>query len=327
MPKKKKSKLPKILDQFRTPKKGLIPGKRRRKLKTKLSGNDLEQFRKIEEKPESRWLTKEQIEYASTASPARRNLILRKARKMHKDPAYRAKKLAKKEEKKGRYTAQIAAARKRNRKRMNAATAPWWKAWYTLTNNLGLLIGIVIALSIAFIPIGLFHVIGWSLAVGLVTLVMFIVWVFMEVWFLISQGIVALINVIGQLIVALFNFIGIQTLGSLGFDFEGFDHSLVEDLPLADGSGTWGLANLTPPSFLSLESYMPTTFDTDTILAKLLPPFSDLFHTIYDPIAQRYLDWIATAEWYYVGAIIGIPIIAVIGIIIFIWYTARKRWI
>lgn len=294
------------------------------KLKTSLKGTSLKKFRKMEKKPGAQYLSREEIEHAAITDPITRKRILSKADRMARDPVYRAKILSKSEEKKGRYEGRFARAQRLSKQRMKAATSPWWKLWYTLSNNIMYILGVLLIIASVFIPVGLFYIAGWALAVGLASLIMFIVWVFMETWFFISQGLVTVINLIGQTFNGIINFIGGSLGNTIGYEFNPFDQILVQNMPLNEG-GTWGSQNLIPPSFLNLDKFMPLTFDTDTILAKIFPPISSFFHLIYNPIAQRYLDWIATAEWWYIGAIVGVPLLLVlVGVVGVVYYFKRR---
>lgn len=281
------------------------------------------------------YLTDEEKRYAAGAGYATRKRIIAKGQKMYRDPAYRAKKFAKKEETKGLYESKLAGAQKKSKRRMKAATSPWWKMWYTLTNNLMVLIGVVIALSILFLPIGLFYVTGWLIAAGLVSLVMFIIWVFIELWFLIAQALVAVINMIGQAIIGIINWVGFTITNAFGQSFTPFEHILVQNMNLVQIDPvtgekmilgiTFGAWNLVPPSFLKLDSFMPTSFDTDTIITKIFPAIRQFFTWYTEPLALRYTNYIATAEWYEIAAILGIPIVLIIiALVVGLFYVRRK---
>jgi hypothetical protein len=179
----------------------------------------------------------------------------------------------------------------------------------------------------------MFYVLGWAMTVGVVALVSFIIWVFMELWFMIAQAIVALIGLVGQAITGAFNFIGNYVSDGIGYTFTQFKYQYVQDLriPRAEdvmGYGyTWGEFNLVPPNFMKLDSFMPTEFDTNTILGHILPPVANFFKMVYAPIAERYTNWIATAEPLYVGTIIGIPVVLAVigGVAIYHYYKKVKR--
>lgn len=313
------------------------PEEKRKKIKEKQKDRkkiEEERFKDYDEDDAYTYLTKEEKKYlAKTKNPITKKWVEHKATKMYNDPAYRAQQAAKKEERKGVYEAKLAKAQSDSRRRMKAATSPWWKAWYTLSHNIWILIGVVLLLSMVFIPVGMFHVIGWAIAVGIVSLVSFIIWTFMELWFMIAQAIVALIGLVGQGITGAFNFIGNYVSDGIGYTFTQFNYQYVKDLdiPRAEkvlGYGyTWGEWNLVPPNFLKLDSFMPETFDTKTILGHILPPVADFFEMVYAPIAERYLNWIAVAEPLYVGTIIGIPIVIAIigGVAIYYYYKKVKR--
>ena len=304
------------------------------KIKTTLRGKQLKTFRKLQKQPYSKYLSTAELEFASSSDPVTRKLKLAKARRMYRDPAYRAKILSKREEGKGFYEAKLESTKRLSKRRMKAATSPWWRAWYGISHNLWVLLGVVLAIAILFLPIGMFHVLGWSLAVGIVSLVMFIVWIFIEGWWLIAQGMVAGINFIGQAIVGVINWIGGAFAGALGMSFTPFEHILVQNMNLVgtDAAGNrvilgmkWGEANLVPPSFLKLDEFMPTSFDTDTIIAKIIPGIRSLFTWYTQPIADRYTQWISEVPWYTVGAVIGIPIaLIVLGIVAAAVYVRRK---
>ncbi len=297
---------------------------RKQQLKTQLKGSSQMRFREIEKSLGSQYLSIEEMEHASVTDPITRKRILSKADRMARDPAYRAKVMSRRQEKKGRYERDYARAKRLTSQRIKSATSPWWKAYHYLSHNLTYLLILLSAVSLIFIPVGLFQVSAWCLAVGLSYLMTIIIWVFVEAWFLISSSLVMVINLIGQTFNGIVNFIGNSLGNSIGYEFNPFEHILVQNLPLANGT-TWGSANLTPASFLNLDEFMPLVFDTDTVIAKIFPTLTDFFRLIYGPIAQRYLDWIATAEWYYVGGIIGVPLIIIlIGLVGSIYYFKRR---
>jgi len=266
------------------------------------------------------------------AHPIKKKKLKDKAKKMYQDPAYRAKQKAKEEERKGIAEADLIKAREDSRRRRKAAASPFWKVWYLLSHNIFVLAGVVLLLSIAFIPVGLFYVVGWGLAVGFVSLFMFIIWVFMEFWFMLAQVIVALIGIVAQAITGAFNYVGVTVGRYFGMTFTQFKYQYVQDLDIPNAEGvlgygyTWGQWNLVPPNFLKLDSFMPTEFNTNTILGMIAPPIADFFKMIYSPIADRYLNWIASADWYYIGAMIGIPIVLmIIGIVGAVLYMKRVK--
>ena len=293
-------------------------------------------YEKIKDDKRYNYLTDEEKKFAAYANPAQRRTILARGRKMYRDPAYRAKIKAKQEQKKGIYEAKLAGAVKESQRRQKAATSPFWRAWYTLTHNLWVLIGVALTLAILFLPVGMFYVLGWAIAVGIVSLVMFVIWVFIELWWMIAQGLVAFINLVSQAIIGVMNYVGGAIAGALGQEFTPFQHILVQNMHIVERGPngeriilgiTWGEWNLVPPDFLKLNEFMPTTFDTDTIIVKLWPALRSFFHWYTQPIADRYTEWISTAPWYTVGAIIGIPIVLIIiGVTAYALYIRRKLY-
>ncbi|RLE45676.1 hypothetical protein DRJ25_05285, partial [Candidatus Woesearchaeota archaeon] len=242
----------------------------------------------------------ELIVLASTKDPIYKARKLLQARRMLTDEAYYEKVMSKKLKKKTEVELQTLKMVKEFQKRRKALQSPFWGAWYKLSTRTKLILTFVIPASILFMPVGLFYVGGWALAAGIVALVSFIIWVFMETWFLIAQGIVGLINFVGQAIINAINAAGRAVCNFLGYSFNPMSFQLIQNMRINIGEGkgfTWGAWNLVPPSFLRLEHFMPTTFDTDPIIAKIYPPLASLFKTIYGPIAERYTAWIKTAEW------------------------------
>lgn len=292
-------------------------------------------YNKLRDREDLKYLTDEELKYAARTNPATRSNIVRKGRKMFFNKGYRAKQRAKEEERKGRYEAKLMAAQKQSKRRMKAASSPWWRVWYTLTHNIWVMIGLFLVISLLFLPIGLFHVLGWAIAVGMVSLVLFVIWAFIEFWWLIAQGITAMINLLGQLIVNLVNFVGQAVTNPLGMEFTPFEHTMVRNMAIADidpDTGErvilgikWGEFNLIPPDFLKLNSFMPEEFDTDVLIAKIWPSISGFFNWYTQPIADRYTEWIESAPWYTVGAMIGIPVVLIIiGIVLAVYYVRRK---
>ncbi len=313
---------------------GVPQGKKPSTIKTMLKGRQLKTFRKLQKQPYSKYLSIGQMERAASVDPVSRKMLLAQAKKMYRDPAYRAKIQAKREAGKGYYEARLERARRESQRRMKAAKSPFWRAWYGLSHNLWVLIGVVLAIAILFLPIGMFHVLGWALAVGIVSLVMFIIWVFIELWWMIAQALVAVINLFGQVIVGVFNYIGGAIAGALGQSFTPFQHILVQNMHIVERGPngeriilgiTWGEWNLIPPSFLKLDEFMPREFDTDVLIVKLWPALRSFFNWYTNPIAERYTAWISTAPWYVVGATIGIPIaLIIIAIVVAALYVRRK---
>jgi len=292
-------------------------------------------YRKLNDRDDLKYLTEEEKRYASRANVATRQNIIRKGRKMYLDPAYRAKQGAKKEERKGIYEAKLLKAHKMSQRRAKAATSPWWNVWYSLTRNIWVLIGIFLILALLFLPIGMFYVLGWAIAVGVVSLVMFVIWVFIEIWWMIAQVITSFINLVGQAIIGVANYVGAAITGALGQEFTPFSHQLVQNMNLVERDPltgerkilgiTWGEWNLVPPDFLKLNEFMPRKFDSDVLIVKAWPALRDFFKWYTEPIGQRYTEWISHAEWYYVGAIIGVPIVLIIiGIVVAALYFRRK---
>jgi uncharacterized membrane protein YgcG len=317
--------------------KSSVLSKAERERKRKKEIND--RFEELKRDNEYKHLTNEQKYYIAKrekdltfGGPGR---LKRKAEKISYDETERAKYFAKIEEKKGDAEARLIAAQKRSQRKAKAAKSPFWKVWYFLSNNIFVLVGLFLLISLLFLPIGLFYVLGWAIAVGMVSLVMFVIWVFMEMWFMIAQVIVALIGTIGQGITGLFNFIGVKVAGAVGMTFNQFNFQWMQDLELVGRNPetgerellgmSWGQWNLVPPDFMKLNEFMPREFDTDVLIVKLWPALRSFFNWYTQPIADRYTNWIATAEWWYVGAIIGIPIVlAIIGLILAVGYFRRK---
>lgn len=295
-----------------------------------------EEYDRLDDDDSLKYLTTEEKRYiASKAGPVEKKQMIAKAQRMYRDESYRAKIFAKKEEKTGIYEAKIIRAKKESQRRKKAAASPWWKAWYAISHNLWVLVGLVLAISIVFIPVGLLYVTGWLIAAGLVSLIMFIIWAFIELWWLLAQGITAVINFIGQAIVMLINGVGAALANALGQEFTPFEHTLVRNMQIAQINPetgareilgiTWGQYNLTPPDFISLNSYKPTEFDTDTILAKIFPAIRDFFNWYTAPLASRWTEWIANAEWYTIATVAGIPLVlAIIGLVVGVYYLRRR---
>jgi hypothetical protein len=290
-------------------------------------------YRELKEREDLRYLTDEEKRYAAYASPVTRRQIIQRGRRMYYDEAYRAKQLAKKERRRGFYQAKLEKAMIESERRHKAAVSPWWRAWYGLTHNTKILVGVALIVSLLFLPIGLFHVLGWAIAVGVVSLVMFVIWVFVELWWLIAQGLVGIINLIGQAITSVFNWIGSSFTNAVGQSFTPFKHILVQNVKLVSTTGgrrtilgiTWGEWNLVPPSFLKLDSFMPTKFDTDVLITKIWPALRGFFDWYTKPIAEHYTNWISQAEWYHVGAAIGIPIVIIIIIVVVVILHIRRK--
>jgi len=292
-------------------------------------------YEELKKRKDLQYLTPEEQWEAASSDPAKRRLIIRKGRHMYFDKSYRDKQIAKREEKEGLQAARLTRAQRLSKQRMRAAASPFWRAWYWISHNTFLFLGILIAVAILFIPVGLFYVVGWALAVGMASLVMFIIWVFMEFWWFIAQGLVAVINLIGQAIVNVINWIGGGIAGALGMEFTPFEHTLVQNMGIAERDPitgerrilgiTWGEWNLVPPDFMKLDEFMPREFDTDVIITKLWPAISGFFEWYTKPIADRYTEWISEAEWWVVGATIGIPIVLIIiAVAIGLLYIRRK---
>lgn len=275
-----------------------------------------------------------------------RRLKDREAKRMAIDPNYKAKKRQEFELDKGIQAAKILKAQKEAKAITRAATSPWYGAYYRFSKYTKWIALTAILVAILFIPMGMFYVLGWALAVAVVALFQFIVWVFMEIWLLLAQVVVAIVGLVGQTVTMFINWIGGGVGGVLNQDYKPFEHQLVRDMLMfeRDSAGnwvvytftdtggktqllTWGALNLTPPSFLKLDLFKPTTFDTDTIIAKIIPPLTDFFRWLYSPIAERYTGWISDplTPWYWPGVIIGIPaVLIVVGIIILWRYMKRK---
>jgi len=292
-------------------------------------------FEELNKREDLKYLTREEKLIAAQSDPGKRKLILARGKKMYINEAYRTKVEAKRKEKIGMYASKVKQAEVQSKRRMRAASSPFWRAWYWLSHNTFIFIGIFLAIALLFLPVGLFYVLGWAIAVGVVSLVMFIIWVFMEFWWLIAQAIVAVINFIGQALIGLVNLVGGAISNALGQAFTPFEHILIQNIPLVERDPvtgerkllgiTWGQWNLVPPDFMKLDSFMPTEFDTDVLIVKLWPGIRDLFTWYTQPIADRYTQWISEAEWWIVGATIGIPIVlAVIGIVAVVLYIRRK---
>jgi len=260
----------------------------------------------------------------------------KRAEKMRWDEGYRKEELAKRTSKESWAEYRLDKSVRKGKKLKEVAASPWRIAYHRIAQRMGWLIVALLAIGVLFLPMGLFHVTGWAMAVGAVALIQFIIWIFIEFWFLLSQALVAVVSLIGQFFVAVVNAIGAMVTGALGQPWVNFEFNLVQNMAIPNipgvlGAGlgyTWGELNLVPPSFLKLDWYMPTVFDTDTLIAKIIPALSAFFNGIYGPIAVRYDNWIATADWYYVGAVIGAPIVValiVIGVAVVIKRRMDKR--
>ena len=270
----------------------------------------------------------------------------RQARKMATDPVYNMNQRHKWQVEEDIAKAKLIRAKREGQQQMRAATSTWYSAWYRFSKYTKWIAMFALLAAILFLPMGLFYVLGWALAVGVIALFQFIIWVFMEFWFLVAQAMVAVVGLVGQAFVMAINWVG-KTLGStLGQTYKPFDYQLVQNMLMfeRDSAGvyhvyyynnavtgkseilTWGALNLTPPKFLSLELFKPTWFDTQTIFGHLVPPVSAFFNWLYGPIATRYTGWISdpNTPWYWPGIIIGVPVIIII-IVIFLIYRFMKR--
>jgi hypothetical protein len=194
----------------------------------------------------------------------------------------------------------------------------------------------------------MFHVLGWALAVGVIALFQFIIWVFMEFWLLIAQMLVAIVSLIGQAFTMLINYAGTALSNQLGQKYKAFDYQTVQNMLIfeRDKAGnwvvytfndpstgktqilTWGALNLTPPSFMKLDSFMPTTFNTECVASYIFPPIQTFFTWLWGPIATRYTAWISNpaTPWYWPGVVIGVPIILTIIAIVLIWRFVKFRY-
>lgn len=278
----------------------------------------------------------------------RRRLIEHEAKRMAVDEKYKAEKTAKKIEDRGIALARETRARQRAEAVQKAATSPWYAAWYRFSLVTKWIIIIGITAAVLFLPIGMFHVLGWALAVGVVAVIQFIIWVFMEIWFLLAQTIVMLVSFVGQGFSFIVNWIG-RGFGDLtGGEYQDTTYTDVQNMLMFDKVGdgifaaatyedtegarqflTWGALNLVPPNFLKLDSFKPDSFNTNTLISYVIPPLQDFFHWVYDPIANRYTNWMVTLppdQWYWPGVIIGVPVIlAIIGAVLAYRYLIRQK--
>jgi hypothetical protein len=306
-------------------------------IKTKIKPTAADIERKHKKEPYWTVMSESQKKKLTVSRWPSRMAQVHKAKRMYGNDDYAYMIKRKERDKLDRQSAKYIQTEREGEMRKKAASSAWWRLYYWGTHNVKVLLGIVLAIAVLFIPIGMFYVAGWALAVGAVTLIMFIVWVFMEFWWFIAQGIVSVINVVSQLFVGLTNWIGMTLLGRMGMSYTPMKYTLVENMRLAEIDPitgqrrilgmTWGQWNLVPPSFMKLDSFMPKTFDTDPIIAKLLPAAKDLFNWFWGPIADRYTAWIETAPWYYCGAIIGVPLLLIIVAVVVIIYSMRRRLI
>jgi hypothetical protein len=275
-----------------------------------------------------------------------RRLLEHEAKRMAYDVEYRANKLAEKELDRGIATAKYTKAHKKAEAIQKAATSPFYAAWHRFSFITKWVIVLAVAAAVAFLPIGMFYVLGWALAVGVIALIQFIVWVFMEIWLLLAQAIVMIVSLVGQGVSFIINFVGRSFAGMTGGEYVESEFLSVQNMlmftRLDDGTFvvsiyedekgvkqllTWGQLNLTPPSFLNLENFKPTEFDTNTILGYILPPVKNFFSWLYSPIANRYTLWMAdpATAWYWPGIVIGVPAILIIITAIFGYRFFKKK--
>jgi hypothetical protein len=317
------------------------------------------------EKKYKDYLPKDQLEYdkilmEKSKGPVgwiQRRLKDRESKRFAVDPNYKAKKVQQWEIERGIQAAKIIKAKREAGAMTRAAKSPFYGAFYNFSKYSKWIALTALIVAILFIPMGMFYVLGWALAVAVVALFQFIIWVFMEIWLLLAQAVVSIIGLIGQVFIMVINWIGQGFAGLLGQEYKPFEHQLVQNMLMfeRDASGnwvvytytdtvglteaevaagmgkrellTWGALNLTPPSFLNLDLFKPVVFDTDTIIAKILPPISQFFKWMYGPIAERYTAWISDplTPWYWPGVVIGVPaILIMVGIIILWRYMKRK---
>jgi len=256
----------------------------------------------------------------------------------------RQKSISKETERAGIWGAQAIKQTRLANERKSIAASKWRSGWAGLKQGTKWAIIAVCAVALLFLPVGLFYVVGWAMAVALVELIQVIVWVFISIWFIIGEGIVSFIGALGQLFIGLINAMFSALTGWMGQPYQPFAWQWIQNMPMfaqdaqgnwilltyTDASGhrqmiTWGMANLVPPSFLNLNNFMPKTFDTNALIAYIVPPLKDWFHWFYGPIAEAYTNWIANQPWYIVGAMAGAPILAAIIVIgILYWYYAAK---
>lgn len=275
-----------------------------------------------------------------------RRLLEHQAKRMAYDVDYRGKKLAEKELDRGIAAAKYAKAQKQAEAVQKAATSPFYAAWHRFSLITKWVIVLGIAAAVLFLPVGMFYVLGWALAVGIVALIQFIVWVFMEIWLLLAQSVVTIVSLVGQAFTFVINWIGRSFAGLTGGEYAESSFLNVQDMlmfnRLEDGSFvvstytdetgarqllTWGQLNLTPPSFLSLDEFRPETFDTSSIIAYIFPPIKNFFTWVYGPIADRYTAWISNpaTPWYWPGVVVGVPIILAILAITLGYLFLKKK--
>jgi hypothetical protein len=272
--------------------------------------------------------------------------VKRMARKMAVDPTYMQNQHKKWILEEGIAKAKLLRARRESQQQVRAASSTWYSAWFRFSKYTKWIAAAALLVAILFLPMGLFYVLGWALAVGVIALFQFIIWVFMEFWFLVAQALVSVVGLVGQIFVMAINWVGKTSADLLGQTYKPFDYQLVQNMLMfeRDSAGvyhvfyynnavtgkseilTWGALNLTPPSFLSLELFKPTWFDTSTIFGHIVPPAAAFFNWLYGPIALRYTAWMSDSatEWYWPGIIIGVPVILII-VAIFLIYRFFKR--
>jgi hypothetical protein len=272
----------------------------------------------------------------------------REARKYAIDPKYRAKKQEQWTTEEGIQASKILRAQRESQRRTRAAASKIYGGWYVFTKYSKWIAVTALVLAVLFLPLGLFHVLGWALAVGVIALFQFIIWVFMEFWILIAQVIVSVVSLVGQAFVMLINFAGATLSERLGQKYTPFNYQTVQNMLIFErdkndnwviytfsdpSTGkqqilTWGALNLTPPSFMKLESFMPTYFDKNTVAGMIFPPIQQFFGWIYNPIATRYTLWISdpATPWYWPGVIIGVPLILIIVGIILLYRYVKFRY-
>ena len=187
------------------------------------------------------------------------------------------------------------------------------------------------------LPVGIFYTLGWLIAVGFSSLVMWIVYIFLEIWWLLAQALVSIINMIGQAIISAINAVGFAIANAFGQPFTPFEHILVSNMQIAQIDPItgekmilglkWGSWNLVPASFLKLDSYLPQTFDTDVLIVKIWPALRNFFEWYTAPLATHYTNWLSSGEWWEIGAAAGIPIaLIIIAVVASVLYMKRRMY-
>jgi len=202
-------------------------------------------------------------------------------------------------------------------------------AWNKMSTTMKLLIALVFFVAILFVPWGIFYYVGWAVGAAFMFLISLIYWVFVNLFNGLASGIIAIINGVATVFMGFI----IWVVEAIMHIFMGSSWSWWNGRALMENSliSYHSIAG-NVPSLLTIQTPVWQGWFNTTLIVKLfehIPALQGIVDAYNDFIVagmrNAFAGFVNTAEGWQVILVGLIPLFAVIGVLIYIYYTNRYK--